>query len=167
MGKRIFLFVMLLAVCLLAACFRQTANRGETDLNSGLQDGQSFENDIERGENKMQIQVQDNTYSVIFMLNNSVAAESLYRQLPLKIVVENYGSNEKIFYPPTKLNISNTPSAEGPAGTLAYFEPWGNVVMYYGSFGRYRGLYDLGTAVSGTEHIKELTGEISVTKVSD
>jgi hypothetical protein len=101
------------------------------------------------------------------MLNNSVAAESLYKQLPLKIMVENYANNEKIFYPPTKLNISNTPSAEGPAGTLAYFEPWGNVVMYYGSFGRYRGLYDLGIAVSGGEHIKELTGEISVTKVSD
>ena len=115
----------------------------------------------------MQIQVQDNAHTVVFMLNNSVAAASLYNQLPLKIMVENYGNNEKIFYPPTKLNISNTPSAEGPAGTLAYFKPWGNIVMYYGSFGRYRGLYDLGTAMSGGEHIKELTGEISVTKISD
>lgn len=167
MGKRIFLTFMLFAVCLLAACFRQTSERGETDLNSGLQDSQSLENSIERGEDKMEIQVQDNTHTVVFMLNNSVAAESLYTQLPLKIMVENYGSNEKIFYPPTKLNISNTPSAEGPAGTLAYFEPWGNVVMYYGSFGRYSGLYDLGIAVSGGEHIKELTGEISVTKISD
>ena len=115
----------------------------------------------------MQIQVQDNSHTVVFMLNNSAAAESLYNQLPLKIRVENYGNNEKIFYPPTKLNTSNTPSAEGPAGTLAYFEPWGNVVMYYGSFGRYRGLYDLGRAVSGGENIKNLTGEISVAKVSD
>ena len=115
----------------------------------------------------MQIQVQDNLHTVVFMLNNSAAAESLYNQLPLKIRVENYGNNEKIFYPPTKLNTSNTPSAEGAAGTLAYFEPWGNVVMYYGSFGRYRGLYDLGRAVSGGENIKNLTGEISVAKVSD
>ena len=167
MRKRILLTFMLFAVSLLAACFRQTSERGETDLNSRLQDSQSSENGIETGENKMQIQVQDNTHTVVFMLNNSVAAESLYNQLPLKIMVENYGNNEKIFYPPTKLNTSNTPSAEGPAGTLAYFEPWGNVVMYYGSFGRYRGLYDLGIAVSGGEHIKELTGEISVTKVPD
>ena len=115
----------------------------------------------------MQIQVQDNAHTVVFMLNNSVAAASLYNQLPLKIMVEDYGNNEKKFYPPTKLNTSNTPSAEGPAGTLAYFEPWGNIVMYYGSFGRYQGLYDLGTAMSGGEHIKELTGEISVTKISD
>ncbi|MGA9518633.1 MAG: cyclophilin-like fold protein [Trichococcus sp.] len=115
----------------------------------------------------MLIQVRDNTHTVIFLLNDSKAAGSLYNQLPLEISVENYGNNEKIFYPPTKLNTSNTPSAEGPAGTLAYFEPWGNVVMYYGSFGRYRGLYDLGIAISGGEHIKELTGEISVTKVSD
>jgi len=122
---------------------------------------------IETGEDKMQIQVQDNSHTVVFMLNNSAAAQSLYNQLPLKIKVENYGNNEKIFYPPTKLDIHNTPSAEGPAGTLAYFEPWGNVVMYYGSFGRYRGLYDLGRAVSGGENIKNLTGEITVTKVSD
>ena len=84
----------------------------------------------------MQIQVQDNAHTVVFMLNNSVAAASLYNQLPLKMMVENYGNNEKIFYPPTKLNTSNTPSAEGPAGTLAYFEPRGNIVRYDGSFGR-------------------------------
>ena len=167
MRKRILLTFMLFAVCLLAACFRQTFERGEIDLNSGLQISQSSENGIETGEDKMQIQIQDNAHTVVFMLNNSLAAASLYNQLPLKIMVENYGNNEKIFYPPTKLNISNTPSAEGPAGTLAYFEPWGNIVMYYGSFGRYQGLYDLGTAMSGGEHIKELTGEISVTKISD
>ena len=45
----------------------------------------------------MQIQVQDNAHTVVFMLNNSVAAASLYNQLPLKIMVEDYGNNEKIF----------------------------------------------------------------------
>ncbi|WP_245879752.1 cyclophilin-like fold protein [Trichococcus patagoniensis] len=167
MRKRILLTVVLFAFGLLAACFRQTSERGETDLNSRLQDSQSSENDSETGGNKMQIQVKDEIHTVVFMLNNSVAAESLYNQLPFKIRVENYGNNEKIFYPPTKLNTTDTPSAEGPAGTLAYFEPWGNVVMYYGSFGRYRGLYDLGTAISGGEHIRKLTGEISVTKISE
>lgn len=32
---------------------------------------------------QMQIQVQDNSHTVVFMLNNSAAAESLYNQLPL------------------------------------------------------------------------------------
>ena len=37
----------------------------------------------------MQIQVQDNAHTVVFMLNNSVAAASLYNKKHLKIMVEN------------------------------------------------------------------------------
>ncbi len=51
------------------------------------------------------------------------------------------------------------------AGGLAYFAPWGNVVMYYGDFGPYSGLYELGKAASGSEAIGELSGEIFVEAV--
>ena len=44
---------------------------------------------------KMQIQIQDNTHTVVFMLNNSVAAESLYNHLPFKMMVENYREQRK------------------------------------------------------------------------
>ena len=53
----------------------------------------------------------------------------------------------------------------GGAGGLAYFEPWGNVVMYYGDFGSYSELYELGKAVSGSEAIGELSGEVFVEAV--
>lgn len=111
----------------------------------------------------MQIQVRGNGHTIVFELNNSLASRSLYSQLPLTLEVENYGTNEKIFYPPDELEIGDTPLTEGGrAGGLAYFAPWGDVIMYYDSFGPYSGLYDLGTAVSGGEWIEQLSGEILI-----
>lgn len=99
---------------------------------------------------------------IVFQLNHSAAAESLDSQLPLSVLVENYGDHEKIFYPPEKLDISNTPLAEGPAGTLAYYEPWGNIAIYYGACGGASGLYELGDTISGAEYLSEMSGEIYI-----
>lgn len=111
----------------------------------------------------MQILVTDGTHEVVFALNDTPAAQSLYAQLPLEIEVDNYGGNEKIFYPPEKLDGTGAIETGGEAGGLAYFSPWGNVVMYYGTFSQYPGLYVLGEAVSGTEQISQLAGTIHVT----
>lgn len=61
---------------------------------------------------------------VIYELNDSTAANSLYEQLPMTISVENYSTNEKIFYPAQRLDTTGTPLAKGGAGTLAYYAPW-------------------------------------------
>ena len=59
-----------------------------------------------------------------------------------------------------KLDTGDTPLTEGGGkGGLAYFSPWGDVVMYDGPYGPYSGLYDLGTAVSGSGWIPDLSGE--------
>ena len=50
----------------------------------------------------------------------------------------------------------------GTAGYLGYFAPWNNVVMYYGDFEEYPGLYILGEAVSGAENIKDIKGTITM-----
>jgi hypothetical protein len=89
----------------------------------------------------MTIRVKANGKTVVVELNDSTAAKTLYDQLPLSIAVENFGGNEKIFYPPEKLDTANTPLAEScKVGTLAYYAPWGDVVMFYGSFGSASGL---------------------------
>jgi len=119
-----------------------------------------------RGEQRvMHIQVQaGNEKITVFELNDSTAAKELYAQLPLTIKVEDYSSNEKIFYPPKKLGTANTPLADAKAGTLAYFAPWGNVVMFYDKFGSYKGLYALGEAIRGGEYISQISGTIKVEK---
>jgi hypothetical protein len=114
----------------------------------------------------IQISVKANGKTTVFELNNSPAARDLYAQLPLSVSVENYSSNEKIFYPPEKLNTTDTPLADAQAGTLAYYAPWGDVVMFYGSFGSAPGLYELGHAISGSEYIQGMSGTIRIEKGS-
>jgi hypothetical protein len=114
----------------------------------------------------MQITVTADETVVVYELNDSQAARDLYTQLPLEIDVENYASNEKIYYPPKKLNTSNTPLVKAAhSGTLAYYAPWGDVVMFYGSFGSASGLYELGHAVHGADRIRSLSGTVRIEAV--
>ena len=114
----------------------------------------------------MQINIITNNNTIVYELNNSQAAKELYEQLPLTITVEDYSNNEKIFYPPKKLNTSGTPLANAQSGTLAYYAPWGDVVMFYDDFGSASGLYELGNVISGGEHIKNMSSRIQIKKMA-
>ena len=113
----------------------------------------------------MRISVQCGGNTVVYQLNDSPAAVSLYEQLPLDLEVEDFSDNEKIFYPHDELDTSQTPLAEGGAGTLAYYAPWGDVVMFYGDYRQNSSLFELGHAVSGEEHIAGMTDTIRVEAV--
>ena len=110
------------------------------------------------------ISVQFGDAEVIYELNDSTAANALYEMLPLTVEVEDYSTNEKIFYPPEELVSVETPLAvsDTDGGTLAYYEPWGNVVMFYDGFNENSSLYELGYAVSGAEQISSMSGTITV-----
>lgn len=112
-----------------------------------------------------QIAVTCGDLQVVYALNDSPAAQSLLSQLPLTVEVEDFSTNEKVFYPPQELDTANTPLAEGGAGTLAYYAPWGDVVLFYDSFSANGSLYGLGEAVSGAEDISQMTGTITVEAV--
>jgi hypothetical protein len=115
----------------------------------------------------MKIRIQTNGNAMVFELNNSQAAKELYEQLPLTIAIEDYNNNEKIFYPPEKLDTTDTPLANAQPGTLAYYAPWGNVAIFYDGFGPASGLHDLGNVISGGEHIRNMSGTIHITKVKN
>ena len=115
----------------------------------------------ENGEN-MKISVSDGKSKIVYELNGSEQSKSLYSQLPLKVQIENYSTNEKIFYPKEKIPLKNGIEGSGDSGTLAYFSPWGNIVLFYGKFSGYPGLFILGKAVSGAENIKNFSGMVSV-----
>ena len=123
---------------------------------------QAESNKDEREDKAMKIKVTDGTHTVIYQLNDSPSAKSLYGMLPMDVEVENYGNNEKIFYPDGKIDTAGGIEGGGGAGDLALFSPWGNVVMYYGSFNSYSGLYLMGTAVEGADQVKDLSGTIHI-----
>ncbi len=113
----------------------------------------------------MKIRVQAADYEIIYELNDSLAAQELYKQLPLTLEVKDFSTNEKTFYPPKELDVNGAPLAEANKGTLAYYSPWADVVMFYDYFGKGNNLYELGEAVFGEEDIEKLSGQIEVTAI--
>ena len=109
----------------------------------------------------LKMRVTSDAGEVVFVLNDTPAAKSLASQLPLRADTELYGSNEIVFRPEEPLDTENGMEGGGTAGYLGYFEPWNNIVMYYGDFDEYPGLYILGEAVSGAGNIQDIRGEIT------
>ena len=132
----------------------------QTMAESPTEDADSTEQE----EMTMRISVKSEQYEIIYELNDSTAASELYEQLPLTTEVEPFSNNEMTFYP-KKLDVTNTPSSDGKPGSLSYYEPWGDVVMFYAPCTPNGSLYELGKAVSGEEHIENLSGTITVSAV--
>lgn len=103
---------------------------------------------------------------VIVELVPSAATKDLVAQLPLQTTLKNYGSDEKIFYPPRPLGTHGVPLAQAKVGTLAYYAPWGDVALFYRDFGSASGLYHLDQVVSGAEHMANLEGPSNLTLLS-
>jgi hypothetical protein len=167
--KRVLLCVIaciaIFAIILSGCASKQNDNNPQSSMSKT--DESIADVDSSEANTTLQIRVESGSKGIIFALNDSSAAKALYEQLPLTLPIENYSTNEKIFYPPEKLDVSDTPLASGSAGTLAYYEPWGDVVIFYGEFTGANGLYSLGEALSGAEEIENLSGEIRIEKVEN
>ena len=162
--------LFLLGIFLLSGCGASQDTAGDVQQDSGQETVASPKDENENGEMNMtsenrQIRVTaEDGGEIIFELNDSTAASDLYGQLPLSVEIEDFSDNEKIFYP-EELNTSDTPLAEMEIGTLVYYEPWGDVVMFYGEYSENSSLYELGHAVSGGELIPELAGTVEIEAV--
>ena len=148
-------------------CYEEDAAASEADIKAWVNElGFGGDAAMENTQAARQIQVQFDGGTVVYQLNDSAAADALLAQLPLTVEVEDYGTNEKIFYPPQALDTADAPPAEGGAGTLAYYAPWGDVVMFYGDYNTNSSLYELGQAVSGGELVSTMSGTITLTALS-
>ncbi len=85
-------------------------------------------------------------------LNDNAASRAFVSQLPLTFDLEDYARTEKIAYLPEKLSTEGCPAgASSKAGDIAYYAPWGNMVVFYKDFGYASGLITLGTLDSGLD----------------
>lgn len=147
-------------------CYEEDASSSEDAIRDwvnglGYSHPSETETDSQAAEQR-QISVQFGENTVVYELNDGTAADSLCEQLPLTIEVEDYSTNEKIFYPPQALDTSDSPTAQAGAGTLAYYEPWGDVVFFYGDYNENPSLFELGQIVSGGELVSEMSGTITI-----
>ena len=146
-------------------CYEEEAASSEEAVKAWIDElGSGSQTQEETDMPGKQISVQFGDAEVIYELNGSIAADALYEMLPLTVNAEDFSTNEKIFYPPEALACAETPLASSGtgAGTLAYYEPWGDVVMFYDNFNENPSLYELGHAVSGAEQIRGMSGTITV-----
>ena len=96
-------------------------------------------------------------------LNDTPAAKDFVTMLPLTLPLEDYARSEKIGYPSRKLTTAGSPAGVGgPAGTIAYYAPWGNLVLYYENFRPDDGVFILG-AVDGAIDALRVPGPLTVT----
>ena len=147
-------------------CYEEEAASSEETIRSWVSDlGYSLP---EEGDGaaatveQRQISVQFGENTIVYALNDGSVADSLYGMLPLTIEVEDYSNNEKIFYPEEELDTGHAPLAQVGDGTLAYYEPWGDVVFFYGDYNENPGLFELGQAVSGGDLISQMSGTITI-----
>jgi hypothetical protein len=88
-------------------------------------------------------------------LDDTPSVRDFVKQLPLTLELEDYGSTEKIAYPPNKLATQSAPAGIDPTvGDIAYYAPWGNLALFYKDFGYSKGLIRLGRITSGVEYLK-------------
>ena len=109
----------------------------------------------------MNIVVKSEAHEVVCALNSSHAARDLLSQLPLSLDISDYAGKEKTFSPPSKLDTSGASLAAGSKGSLAYFAPWNNVVLFYRDGGPFSGLYELGECRDAAA-IEKLRGRVEV-----
>ena len=162
--KRIILSVFILLLTM-AGCRnpdRTAATETVKTAGPSTQTQAVTEASAHKGDEIMKISIKSVDYEIIYELNQSDAAKALYAQLPLTTEVEPFSNNEMTFYPPEKLDTANTPLSGGAAGALAYYKPWGDVVMFYGPCDPNGSLYELGTVISGENDIESLSGTITI-----
>lgn len=105
-------------------------------------------------------------------INGKVARAILYDNetskdfaalLPMTITLSDYNSTEKIADISKRLSTLGVPSGYNPvAGDLTYYEPWGNIALFYRDFGYSNGLVSLGKITEGLE-LFQTSGKLKAT----
>lgn len=170
------LFFMILMICMLTACSNKEPPVSQQENDSQIQMESS---DSNMGENAaipsqdgnmtelkmsdMVIRITSGDSSATFQLYDTEAAKGLYRQLPLKLELENFREAQWMFYPPEKLSVTDSEAYhDGKKGELSYYAPWGDVFMLYEDFYAGDEMHRLGVSLDGIDNIAEMSGSVQI-----
>ncbi|MAF58967.1 MAG: hypothetical protein CMK08_12415 [Ponticaulis sp.] len=94
-------------------------------------------------------------------LDDSSTAKDFASLMPMTLTLDDYASKEKVSDLPRRLNTDGAPRGYQPsAGDITYYEPWGNLAIFYKDFGYSNGLIRLGhiagplTALTQTNSVR-------------
>ena len=98
---------------------------------------------------KIRIKFEDKVLTAT--LRDSKTARDFVSQLPLTLTLEDYASTEKISDLPKRLSTEGAAPGFDPSGDIAYYEPWGNLAVFYKDFRYSSGLVSLGRLDTGVD----------------
>lgn len=91
-------------------------------------------------------------------LHDNPLAKAFVRRLPLEVEFSDFAHAEKIFYLPEKLPLAGAVNADTQQGDFCYYAPWGNIAVFYKSYGHGKNLYVLGNLETGKERLAAMKG---------
>ena len=154
---------LLCGMAVLSAILLTACSSAAMEGQSGRQQTQTAAGTIPAERHIVRVTDRQGT-TITLHLNDSQESKELLAQLPMDIDIENYSTNEKIFYPPNPLNTADTPMAKPHIGMVAYFKPWGNVVFFYDTLDGGE-LYDLGSVAEDSSRIRALSGTVHIEQI--
>lgn len=99
----------------------------------------------------------------VLILNNSKAADNLYKMLPLQLSFKDFNRTEKIAYPPRPVHEGLSPEGHKPAkGDLCLYAPWGNLCIFYRDYSISADLFYLGRIEEGMELLENQEQDFTV-----
>jgi hypothetical protein len=95
---------------------------------------------------------------LIATIDNNATARDFLTLLPMKLLLKDYHSTEKVSDLPKKLTIKDAPSGSTPSkSSIAYYAPWGNLALFYKDFPYSEGLVILGKIISNMDALEGKT----------
>ncbi len=86
--------------------------------------------------------------------------------MPLTLNLKDYASTEKVSDLPKRLSTQGAPSGtDAAAGDITLYSPWGNLAIFYKSFGYASGLVTMGKVDGGLEGLRKLSGPARFEKI--
>lgn len=138
------------------------ATSSSAPASSGSTSGASSSEDEDRKGTPIRITIDDQTLDATVW--DTPAGQDLLDQLPLTLSFEDLGGEEKVGHLNDPLTMDGMPEGGDPQiGDLGWYEPWGNVVLYYGEVDYWDGIARIGRIHGDLSVISDQTGDFNAT----
>lgn len=122
-------------------------------LQIGKNDRSTKKTTTEMTTSNIKIKITVNGKTAKAILYDNPTGRDFAALLPLTLEMEDFNKTEKIVELSQKLSIEGAPAGFDPnIGDISYYEPWGNIALFYKDFRYSNGLVSMGKITSGLEN---------------
>lgn len=150
--RKVLMTVFMLLTLVVAGCGADASNNSSVQQNKANADS-----------NGRKVIMQFAEGQAVLILNNSKAADNLYKMLPLQLSFKDFNRTEKIAYPSCPVHEGLRPEGHKPAkGDLCLYAPWGNLCIFYRDYSMSSDLFYLGRIEEGIELLENQKQDFTV-----